>query len=103
MGSAGSPTAARRKTNRLCIVYKQIYYTSMDERFKIHKELKHLPHLLGTHSFFLGLFDFKGYLQVLDVDPKGDQLQQLLLLVNRVTFLYDATIFPFRLFTPSNI
>ena len=45
MGSAGSPTAARPKTNRLRIVYKQIYYTSMVERFKIHKELKHLPHI----------------------------------------------------------
>ena len=75
----------------------------MDEWFKIHEELKHLPHLLGTHSFLLRPFDFKGYLQVTDVDPKGDQLQQLLLLVNRVTFLYNATIFPFGLFTPSNI
>ena len=61
MGSAGSPTAARRKMNRLRVVYEQIYYTSMDERFKIHKELKHLlPHLLETHLLASLLSDALG-------------------------------------------
>ena len=41
-------------------------------------------------------------LQALDVDSKGDQLQQLLVRVNGVTFLPHPTIFTFRLFTPSN-
>merc|ERR1712210_330226 len=42
----------------------------------------------------------KGHRQVLDVGSKGDQLQQLLVLVNRVTFLPHATTFhPVRLFT----
>ena len=40
--------------------------------------------------------------QALDVGSESDQLQQLFVLVNRVTFLHHATVCPFRLCTPSN-